>query len=522
MSAGRPHDRVCIVWYKRDLRTIDHAPLAAAARRGRVLPMYIAEPDLLHASDFAPRHWTFLHGSLVALRQRLRALGGDLLVRTGPATDVLETLRRTYGPQLELHSHEETGNALTYARDRAVAQWARTHNIPWTQFPQTGVIRGLRDRAGWAARWERAMSAPLLPEPDAPRFAQLPPGPNPIPSHADLGLPPDTTRHAHPPGPEPAHALLDSFLSARGHRYHEHLSSPLTASASCSRLSTYLAYGNLSMKQVVHATRRRRAEVAASPTPKDPDALAWRKALYMFDARLHWHCHFIQKLESDPRIEFENFVPALTGLREPHFNQTRFDAWASGHTGYPMVDAVMRCLHATGWINFRMRCLVMSFAAYDLFLHWREPALHLARLFTDYEPGIHYPQVQMQSGTTGINTLRMYSPVKQGYDHDPEGDFVRQWVPELRDVPQPFIHEPWKSPQPPKAYPPPIVDHDTAVREARAAFTAWRRRAEVRQQAQAVLERHGSRRAGLPQIRRRKADRTKPTAEAPLFDSLTP
>lgn len=121
--------------------------------------------------------------------------------------------------------------------------------------------------------------------------------------------------------------------------------------------------------------------------------------------------------------------PAYNGLRENKFNETHFQAWEAGKTGDPMVDDCMRALTATGWINFRMRAILMSFAGYHLWLHRIESALHLAKLFTDYEAGIYYSQVQIQSGTTGINCIRIYNPVKQG--HDPEGSFIRKWIPEL-------------------------------------------------------------------------------------------
>jgi deoxyribodipyrimidine photo-lyase len=179
-----------------------------------------------------------------------------------------------------------------------------------------------------------------------------------------------------------------------------------------------------------------------------------------------------------------------------------FVAWARGETGYPMVDACMRALLATGWVNFRMRAMLVSFAAYDLWLHWRRPGLHLARHFLDYEPGIHWSQMQMQSGTTGINTLRMYSPTKQLLDHDPEGVFVRRWVPELARLPREHLAEPWKTPPLLQRaagcvigsdYPAPIVDHARAIAEARVRLARARRTTEARAEAAGIVAKHGSR-----------------------------
>lgn len=458
-----------VVWFKRDLRVEDHLPLLEAARHGAVLPLFIVEPEWLASLDFDPCHWTFARASLVDLDARLRQLGQGLVVRVGEAVEVLRSLDIAH-----LWAHEETGNWTTYQRDRRVRQWAKATNTPFTEFPSGGVVRRLKTRDGWSRNWEERMAAPIL---EAPTHLLPSIAPTPIPTARDLGIGHDRRDLAQPGGLRHAHATLDSFLAQRGARYHAEMSSPVTAETACSRLSPYLAWGNLSSRQVAQATRRRIAE-----------APEWKRPLRAFDARMHWRCHFMQKLEDEPRTEFENFARAYDGLREPHWNSEWFDAWKQGRTGYPLVDACMRMLERTGWINFRMRAMLVSFASYHLWLHWREPALHLARLFVDYEPGIHYSQMQMQSGTTGINTLRMYSPIKQQMDQDPDGTFVRQW-----------LDEPTAAP---------IVDHKEALALARARFSAIRKLAGTKEQAREVLQKHGS---------RKKPTRTRQARQQMLF-----
>jgi deoxyribodipyrimidine photo-lyase len=193
---------------------------------------------------------------------------------------------------------------------------------------------------------------------------------------------------------------------------------------------------------------------------------------------------------------------AYDGMRENEFNQNYFDAWCVGQTGYPLVDACMRALHQHSWINFRMRAMLVSFASYHLWLHWRPTALFLGKHFLDFEPGIHYSQVQMQSGTTGINTVRIYSPIKQVKDQDPKGDFIRSYVPELAEVPAEHIAEPHKMPLSTqskvgcrigKDYPKPIVEHGLAYRTARERIYAVRLGENARSDAKRVLRKHGSR-----------------------------
>jgi deoxyribodipyrimidine photo-lyase len=487
-----------LVWFKRDLRVQDHRPLAIAAERGPVIPLYVIEPELWARPDAAWRHWAFIRSCLQTLDRDLTRLGQPLILRRGDVTAVLDELHRATGFST-VWSHEETGNGWTFARDQRVAAWVRDRGVEWIELPQNGVVRGLQNRDGWATRWERRMSEAITELPAT--FTPLPSlRSGPLPDFPHEALPPEKGLSLQHGGRDEGEKTLASFLAARGKAYQGGMSSPRTAWDACSRLSPHLAWGSLSLRAVVHASRARVGEFQGDMSP---DAKAWRRSLRSFEQRLHWHCHFIQKLESRPSIEFRNVLPTCDGLREGAFDSARFQAWTRGETGFPLVDACMRSLNTTGWLNFRMRAMLMAFSSYHLWLHWREPALHLARVFTDYEPGIHYNQVQMQSGTTGINALRIYNPVKQSFDQNPEGVFVRRWVPELAPVPDAFIHEPWRMPDDLQRatgvviggdYPAPIVDHVAAAREARQRLIAVRRQPESRAEARDIQQKMGSRR----------------------------
>lgn len=480
---------VHVVWFKRDLRTFDHAPLVEAAARGPVLPLYVAEPAYWALPDTSGRQWEAVADGLRELREDLARLGQPLVVRQGDAVGVLDALRRSHGIAA-LWSHEETGNGWTYDRDRRVAAWARAQGIPWHETPNGGVVRRLRSRNRWASQWEARMALAPLPEPALAPASGIEPGP--IPTAQDLGLASDPCPGRQRGGRRRGERALQTFLAGRGAGYMRGMSSPISAETRCSRFSVALATGTLSLREVVHAVRA--ARETGGPVPA--------RDLASLEKRLHWHCHFMQKLESEPDIEFRNVHRGFDGLREGDFNREWFEAWRRAETGWPFVDACLRSLQQTGWINFRMRAMLVSIASYHLWLHWPEPARQLAAWFTDYEPGIHYPQVQMQAGVTGINIPRMYNPVKQSQDQDPRGEFIRRWLPELAGVPDDWIHTPWLMGTAQQraaglrlggTYPLPVRDHEQAAREARAKLTAWKRAYVEREESRRVFEKHGSR-----------------------------
>jgi deoxyribodipyrimidine photo-lyase len=486
-----------IVWFKRDLRIADHRPLVEAARCGPVLPLYIVEPDLWREPDAAARHWSFISECLSELDGALGRLGQPLIVRTGQVVDVLEGIRQSHGIAA-LWSHEETGNGWTYVRDKAVGAWTRANGVSWHEIPQFGVQRRLSNRNGWAAAWDRQMSEPIADPPTSltPIAGFDPQG---LPSLRDLGLTDDACTGRQTGGRRAALDLLDSFLAGRGQNYRREMSNPLAGATGCSRLSPHLAWGTLSMREIAQATWTRLRDLKGEAAP---DAKALRGSLVSFSGRLHWHCHFMQKLESEPSIEFRELHPALRGMRPEAADPVLLAAWANGQTGYPFLDACMRSLTATGWLNFRMRAMVMSFASYNLWLPWRDSGLHLARQFTDYEPGIHWPQTQMQSGTTGINTIRIYSVVKQGHDQDPAGAFVRRWVPELAAIPDRFLQEPWTYDGAGtivgRTYPERIVDLKLSTATAKDKIYGARRGTHFHAAADAIQDKHGSRKSNIP------------------------
>jgi len=479
---------IVIVWFKRDLRFTDHEPLYVAQQQNLpILLIYCFEPTVMDYPDSDVRHWRFVYQSLQDMQSKLDGLNAKIYIFHNHITTVFQSLSEKYNIK-NIYSHQEIGNKITYDRDLDIQKFCLEKQIEWIEYQHNGVIRRLKSRKNWEQRWTQKMEEypkivnetqwNLMNLDDA--FFQDLKGP-------ELSIQITSNEPAFQPGGETnAWKYLQSFLIERNVNYSKHISKPQLSRKGCSRLSPYLAYGNISMRMVYQYTMQH-YKTASN-----------KRALSNFVSRLYWHCHFMQKFEDECRMEFENVNRAYDSMVKTK-NEAYITAWQTGTTGVPIVDACIRCLHTTGYINFRMRALVVSFVVFNLWQDWREIKYFLAKLFLDYEPGIHYPQLQMQSGVTGVNTIRIYNPIKNAQEHDVEGIFIKTWIPELKNVPTPLLYEPWKMTSIEqemykviigKDYPAPIVDIDESRKAASDIVWAFQKTKAVKVEGDRILQKH--------------------------------
>lgn len=477
-----------IVWFRYDLRLEDNQAFIEATKNGNVLPIFIFDKNYYKLDTSSSFHLKFCEDSLKDLNQSLKNLyNSKINIYYGDTTEILKNISKKFNIS-EIYSHHVFKNNYLSKIDGKISNFFKECNIQWYLFNQFGIQLGKRDRYRWSYNWNKFINQPVLEKRVNCNFI-IDPDHN---KNCAISTNFIDDKLIQEGGRKNAVKLLNSFLDNRSDNYQKEMSSPITGEKSCSRLSPYITYGNISLREIYRATKQKLNEDIS---------IVKKKSLIAFKSRLAWHCHFIQKLYDEPEIEFKNLNSAFDGLREDDFNPYYYEAWKNGNTGYPFIDACMRYLKLNGWINFRMRAMLVSFASYQLWLDWKKTSKHMAKLFTDYEPGIHYSQFQMQSGTTGINSIRIYNPIKQSIDQDPDGNFIRKWVPELKNVQGKLIHEPWKmtyidqksiSIELGKNYPLPIIENNKATKIAKDKIWKVKKSKEAKLLSSQILIKHAS------------------------------
>lgn len=466
-----------IHWFRRDLRLADNLALAAAARSGApVIPVFIFDPAILRGRYFSLPRLVWLAKALASLDARLGLQGARLLIRHGSPHRVLTELAGQTGAAAVYLNRDYTPYALR--RDENIQ---RALNIPVYAFddgllhPPGDVLKP--DQTPYTVftpfkkQWLALEKTPSVGEPHG---CFMPAGGlsvqfGCVPTLAALGFGGDFK--APEASESAASSRLEDFLAQRIGSYsagRDRLASDPgdDTRGGWSFMSPYLRFGLVSPRQVYWAAREAYREAG---TPES------RRSVEQYISELIWREFYAHILYHYPHALDGSFRPEYDALKWRNAPDD-LQAWMEGRTGYPVVDAAMRQLKTMGWIPNRARMIVASFLSKDLLINWQEGERFFMQRLIDGDPAQNNGGWQWTAGT-GTDAqpyFRIFNPVSQSQKFDPDGDYLRRWLPELRDVPPPFIHAPWTMDSPPRDYPPPIVDHAFARERALAAFGAAR------------------------------------------------
>ncbi|NCT10790.1 MAG: deoxyribodipyrimidine photolyase [Flavobacteriia bacterium] len=479
-------EEINIVWLKRDLRLQDNeAIFNALSSEKRILLLYVFENSLIEDVHYSERHWNFIKQSLVDMNDDLAAFNTKILTVNTEVVTAFNQLQNFYTINT-VFSHQETGLLITYNRDKEFVRYCRNNSIHWIENINNGVLRGLLNREDWFESWEDYMNAPqIINEYQSEKLVTIDEIKKLENTFHTANLNTSINKIFQKGGTKTGWKYANSFFEERHKEYMFNISKPALSRKSTSRLSPYIAWGNLSIRQVFQKAHDLKTE-------------SNKRHLSAFISRLRWQAHFIQKFEMEHTMENASINKGYHKLKKSISAEYK-TAWIEGKTGFPLVDASMRCLNETGFLNFRMRSLLVSFFTHILWQPWQEATHHLSQMFLDFEPGIHFPQLQMQAAETGINNIRIYNPVKNSLEHDEDATFIKEWVPELKNLPLPFIHEPYLMTTLDQQfnnfelgvdYPLPIVNAASARKKAAEILWNLRNNKEVMNENRRILIKH--------------------------------
>lgn len=469
-----------IVWFRRDLRLADNPALSEAAASGRpVIPVYIHQTDAAGpwVEGGASRWW--LHHSLDSLGRSLAALGNPLRLLRGPAQTVLVQLVQETGAAAVLWNRRT--EPWANRQDVAIAAELTAQGITPRSFNAALLFKpgAITTQSGlpfkvftpfWKACLAAPPPAPPLPPPAALRSSPLGAAGDTLAHWRLLPTTPDWAeglRQSWQPGEAVAQARLTEFLSQSLTRYAGDRDLP--GRPGTSRLSPHLHFGEISPRQMFHAVRQTGEPGAGSE--RFLAELGWRE----FSAQLLHQCPDLPERPLRPEFERLEWRDDPSGLK----------AWQQGRTGYPIVDAGMRELWATGWMHNRVRMVVASFLVKDLLVPWQAGEAWFWDTLVDADLASNAASWQWVAGcgADAAPFFRVFNPVLQGEKFDADGGYVRQWCPELANLPDKWLHQPWRAPTDVLrragvalglTYPAPVVDHDMARKRALAAFAELR------------------------------------------------
>lgn len=419
-------NEINIIWLKRDLRLNDNEAITNALKSGKkILFLYVFEKILLNDPHYSERHWNFIKESIRDLNEELLKYNTKVLTITSDITAVFNQLFNKYKVNT-VFSHQETGLLITYNRDKEFKRYCRNNEISWVENINNGVLRGLLHNDDWLKNWEDYMHSPQqLFTAKHSNFLSIDEI-NKLSTRfniKDLKTPKNETFQKG--GTKSAWDCATFFFET--HKTTKRTTDHKTLKKNYSRLSPYISWGNISIREIFQRAI------------KEKENTEDKRLLNLFLSRIRWQAEFIQQFEMESTMENASIEKGYQKLKK-NISDEYIKAWKEGKTGFPIIDASMKCLNKTGHLNVRKRSMVVSFFSNVLWQPWQAATHHLSQMFLDFEPGIHFSQLQIQAKT---NKQITYSTIKNNVDHDADIRFIIKWLPELANLSVRFIQEPY-------------------------------------------------------------------------------